>query len=72
MITDFIGGIFDVSSAVISGIGDMLASAITLVYDAAITPFGYLVLLVGGVPLAWSLLTYVVSLFTKATKVKGK
>lgn len=66
-----IDAVFEVINAVLLGFGNALETLIGLIYaESTLTTFGTLVVLVAAVPLAWSLLTYIVTFFKKATKIK--
>jgi hypothetical protein len=71
MVSEIITSVFEVVEAVLGGFGSTLTTLIELIYvDGGLTEFGSLVLLVAAVPLAWGLLTYIVTFFKKATKIK--
>jgi uncharacterized membrane protein len=71
MVSGIITEVFTVVAAVISGLGALFTDLIELVYDSGLTDFGTLVILVASVPLAWSLVQYMLGLFKSATKIKS-
>jgi uncharacterized membrane protein len=73
MISSILTAAFDVAGDVVTGLATLFGDIIGLVYDGTnLTDFGTLVILVAAVPLAWNILSYFVSLFKSATKVKGR
>jgi uncharacterized membrane protein len=72
MISAILTSVFDVAGDVVTGLATLFGDIIGLVYDGtALTDFGTLVILVAAVPLAWNILSYFVSLFKSATKIKA-
>ena len=70
-----IESLFDVVGAVLTGLGTSFTAVFGLLWDAAGTPagltdLGTIVIVIIAAPLAFSLLTYVISLF-KGIRVKG-
>jgi uncharacterized membrane protein len=72
MISSILTSVFDVAGDVVTGLATLFGDIIGLVYDGTdLTDFGTLVILVAAVPLAWNILSYFVSLFKSATKIKA-
>ncbi len=70
-----IESLFDVVGAVLTGLGTSFTAVFGLLWDATATPagltdLGTIVIVIIAAPLAFSLLTYVISLF-KGIRVKG-
>jgi hypothetical protein len=73
MITEVLTNVFDVAGEVVTGLATLFGDLIATIFDGTdLTDFGSLVILVAAVPLAWNILSYIISLFKSATKVKGR
>lgn len=69
---DIVAVVFDVATAVLTGLGNLLEGAILLIYDGTdVTNLGYMLMLVIGAPLAFGVISWIFNQFKKIKIFSG-